>query len=141
MVLVCRVLVQHEMSFCAGGASRFSAGGRIGLYALCALPCMFVRVRRTHWAWEARAHGPEHTCGAHPEHIRSTVEHHSENLVVSVFLLYLVIVSDCSFQIWLDETRGEGRESFGDNFWAASKKWCVNSVESSRPFFLLGTYV
>ena len=51
------------------------------------------------------------------------MEHNSENLVVSVFLLYLVIVSDCSFRIWLDEIRGEGRESFGDNFWAASKKF------------------
>ena len=65
------------------------------------------------------------TSGAHSEHIRSTVEHHSENLVVSVFLLCLVIRSDCSFRKWLDETRGEGRESFGHNFWAASKKWCV----------------
>ena len=53
------------------------------------------------------------------------MEHNSENLVVSVFLLYLVIVSDCSFRIWLDEIRGEGRESFGDNFWAASKKFSV----------------
>eukprot|EP00966_Prymnesium_polylepis_P164909 3812901-Prymnesium_polylepis.1 len=25
-----------------------------------------------HWACEAHAHGPEHTSGAHPEHIRST---------------------------------------------------------------------
>ena len=25
-----------------------------------------------HWAWEAHAHGPEHTSGAHPEHVRST---------------------------------------------------------------------
>jgi hypothetical protein len=63
----------------------------------------------------------------HLEHVRSTsgarVEHHSENLVVSVFLLYLVIGSDGSFRIWLDEIRGEGRESFGNNFWAASKKF------------------
>ena len=54
------------------------------------------------------------------------MEHHSENLVVSVFLLYLVIGSDCSFRIWLDEIRGEGRESFGNNFWAASKKFSAS---------------
>ena len=67
--LVCRVLVRHEMSFCAGGASRFSAGGRIGLYALCELPCMFVRVEGgalgvgSACAW-AGAHMWS-TCGAH----------------------------------------------------------------------------
>jgi hypothetical protein len=68
--LVCRVLVRHEMSFCAGGASRFSAGGRIGLYALCALPCMFVRVRGGHWA--RRGKRVRMGRSTHVEHIRST---------------------------------------------------------------------
>ena len=73
------------------------------------------------------------TSGAHSEHIRSTVEHHSENLVVSVFLLSLVIGSDCSFRIWLDEIRGEGRESFGNNFWAASKKFSARRSPETPP--------
>jgi hypothetical protein len=102
-----------------------------------ALACLYAW-RGCHWTWEARAHGPEHTCGAHPEHIRSTVEHHSENLVVSVFLLSLVIGSDCSFRIWLDEIRGDGRESFGNNFWAAPKKF---SDEETHGFHPLGLAV
>ena len=103
-----------------------SACGARGQPALAAHAGEFVRVRHVGGAivgWRI----------AYSEHVRNTfrstsgarVEHNSENLVVSVFLLYLVIVSDCSFRIWLDEIRGEGRESFGDNFWAASKKFSV----------------